>query len=276
VRRLALWGAAFLLVGTACVPPVENDKVLKFDPDLTVMGRIQKTGVMRVGISEGPGPFSSGSGETAEGFTVELAWEVARSLGVDLEILSGTDDEIAAMVSAGDVELAFPLVPITEKALSEHSFSDPYWVGHDKILAFDDSIARAADLAGRTVCQSLEPVTSVPIGELAPGIEEILEVPDPVDCPEVDAIVAPDLRLLGVLDSGTLLDEGLTTAGYGAMVTLENRIFATYVDEQILEAKDEGRWSEWFEAYVSPLTGEDPDPPAMVLEEAAALWPAGG
>ena len=45
------------------------------------------------------------------------------------------------------------------------------------------------------------------------------------------------------------------------MVTLENRIFATYVDEQLLEAKDEGRWSDWFETYVSPLTGEDPIPP---------------
>ena len=273
MRRLALCGAALLLIGSACVPPVENDKVLKFDPDLTVMGRIQEAGVMRVGISEGAGPFSAGLGQTPEGFSVELAQEVATSLGVELELLTGTDEEIATMVTDGDVEIAFPLVPITEKALSEHSFTDPYWVGHEKILAFDAAIEGVADLAGRSVCQSLDPITGVPVEELAPGIDDVTEAADPADCPEVDAIVAPDLRLMGVLASGALLDEGLTTAGYGAMVTLENRIFATYVDEQLLEAKDEGRWSDWFETYVSPLTGEEPDPPSMVLEEAAALWP---
>lgn len=274
MRQVALFLTAVSLVGTACVPPVENDKVLRFDPDLSVMGRIQEAGVMRVGISEGTGPFSAGSGAAPNGFTVELARDVADSLGVELEVLTGTDEELAAMVTSEDVDLVFPLVPITEKALLEHSFSDPYWVGYEQILTFDTAIEGAADLVGRSVCQSLDPITGVPIEDLAPGAE-VTEVPDPADCPEVDAIVAPDLRLFGVLDSGTLLDEGLSTAGYGAMVTLENRIFATYVDEQLLEAKDEGRWSDWVETFVSPLTGEDPDPPSMELEEAAALWPAG-
>lgn len=266
-----------LLVGAACVPPVENDKILRFDPDLAVMGRIQEAGVLKVGISAGAGPFAAGSGETPEGFTVEIAREIAGALGVEIEYVIDTDEALTTMVTTGAVDLAFPLVPITERALSEHSFSDPYWVGHEKILAFDEGIGSVADLEGRTVCQSLDPVTGVPVDELNPGISELIEVDDPAGCPDVDAIVAADLRLLGLLDEGaSLLDEGLSTAGYGAMVTRENRELANYVDEQLGEAKQESRWSDWLALHVSPLTGDDPDPPSMELEEAAALWPAGG
>ncbi|MGH2756395.1 MAG: hypothetical protein ACRDI3_01240, partial [Actinomycetota bacterium] len=45
------------LLLSGCVPPEEsNDRVLRYDPEKTVMGQIQARGVLRVGLPEGTEP----------------------------------------------------------------------------------------------------------------------------------------------------------------------------------------------------------------------------
>ena len=280
-RRLSLGVAALVLAASACVPPVpDNDEVVDFDPVLTGMGRVQEEGVLRVGIPKDAGPFATGSGDEAQGFTVELGKEVAGSLGVDVNFRSGTDEELGAMVDSGAVDLAFPLRPITEKAITKNAFTDPYWISRERVLSFDGGVKEVADLAGKKVCQSIDDITGIPVERLQPDASEVTEVADLAGCPEVDAMVAPDIRLLAQMAPGeslpALVGEEINAVGYGAMTALEDKIFADYVSTQFSEAKTEGRWSAWFGDFISPVTGEaPPDPPGMHLEEAAALYPLG-
>ena len=278
-RKLSLGVAALVLAATACVPPVpDNDEVVEFDPVLTSMGRVQEEGVLRVGIPEDAGPFATGSGDEARGFTVELGKEVAGSLGVDVDFRSGTDEELGAMVDSGTLDLAFPLQPITEKAITKNAFTDPYWIARERVLSFDGGVEEVADLAGKTVCQSIDDITGIPVERLQPDAGKVTEAADLAACPEVDAMVGPDIRLLAQMAPGdalpALVGEEINAVGYGAMTALEDKIFADYVSTQFSEARTEGRWSAWFGDFISPVTGETPpDPPGMHLEEAAALYP---
>jgi hypothetical protein len=42
------------------------------------------------------------------------------------------------------------------------------------------------------------------------------------------------------------------------------------------EAEVEGRWNDWYDAWVAPVTGSsEVEPPQLEAEEAAALFPQG-
>ncbi len=273
MRRLLVPIAALGLALAACVPPVpSNDRLIEFDPITTTMGRIQEDGVLRAGVPDDGGPFSG------TGFARAIAQDAADALGVDLEVVSGSDEQLQAMVDGGEIDVAYPLFPITEKAVRKNAFADPYWVGHQRILAVDPSITDIDDLSGRSVCQSIDDITGVPVEELVGDVTEIVTAPQPSKCPEVDAIVAPDIRLLALLGAdGDLVGEQMTTTGYGAMVGEGDTPFAEYLSTQLAEAKVEGRWRAWYEDFISPLIGGvTPDPPGLHVEEAAALYPVEG
>ena len=124
----------------ACVPPEEsNDKVKAYDPEENVMGQIQQRGVLKVGIPAEFPPFAIVD-ETGppEGFVVDIAELVADALGVEPEFVPAPSDALLDMVAVDEenpeapteVDLAFPMVPITERLVKRSTFSDPYWVGH--------------------------------------------------------------------------------------------------------------------------------------------------
>lgn len=274
--------AAAVTALASCVPPEpSNDIIEDYDPVLTEMGAVQEAGELVVGLEEGPAPFAAGGdGASPDGFTAALGAEVADSLGVEVRYVIAPRAELGALVDSEEVDVAFPLTPISEQALKEHRYSDPYWVGHQRILALAEGVETVGDLAGRPVCASLDEVTGVTLAELKVDAE-VTTAPVPWECPGgVDALVASDIELIGMLAGddvdAELTGEQVTTTGYGAMVAADDGSFATFIDAVFGEAEREGRWAGWYEAYVSSLTGvRPPEPPSMGLEEATALYPAG-
>jgi ABC-type amino acid transport substrate-binding protein len=264
----------------ACVPPVpSNDLIVKYDPLLTTMGAIQERGTLKIGIPEGP-PFGRSVAGADGGFVVAMATDLADSLGVDADFTEASDEELVRLIDSGALDVAYPSIPITEKAFVKHPFADPYWIGHERVLAFDAAIEGIDDLAGRTLCQAIDEVTGVPIAQLQPEVGTVIEVSDLKECSEVDAAIGSDLLLLGLAGEGgslpTLVGPEINTAGYGAMVLQGETSFAAYISVQLSEAKTEGRWAEWYGDFISPILGsEPPDPPGMHAAEAAALYPLG-
>jgi polar amino acid transport system substrate-binding protein len=172
-----------IALATACVPPeVDDDSIPSYDPQETLAGMIQKRGVLIVGVEEDAAPIASVSDGQPEGFTVEMGGWLADGLGVDAEFVSGTTDELATMVSDNEVDVAFPLTPITGAALDEHLFSDPYFVAHQRLLVPESSaIGGVEDLSGHSVCEVLDP-TSVEVAQLNPDVADTRRVSEPVDC----------------------------------------------------------------------------------------------
>lgn len=269
----------------ACVPAEEeNDRIPNFDPEENIMGQIQQDGVLKIGIEADVAPWSALNG-APEGFNVDLGLMVADSLGVAPELTTAERDELAAMVDDGDVHIAFPLIPITEDLLVEHGLTDPYYVAHQRLLVPDGSgIEDVGDLGGRDVCSFANESTGADVGVLNSDIGSVVAATNEDECFEllrrgrVDAITGPDILLLTIQaaeDGYTIVGDQLTTEGYGAVVSRGTGGFDGYVDGIFAEADKELDWTELFDKWVSPVTGEAPPPfPTMNLEEAAALYPA--
>jgi ABC-type amino acid transport substrate-binding protein len=286
---------AIALLLSACVPSEEdNDRIPNFDPEDNIMGQIQEEGVLKIGIDKGAAPWSSvpKTGENVSGapsgFTVELGQLVADSLGVDAQFVAPQDPAtLPGMVDNGEVDIAFPLVPITEDLLVEHGLTDPYWVAHQRLLVPEDSaIDGIDDLAGDSVCSIANEETSVDLELLNPAIADIVLATDEHECLRlirngaVAAVTGPDILLLTIEaadDDLAIVGDQLSTEGYGAFVSRGTGGFDGYVDGIFAEADKELDWTKLYGKWITPITGEDPPPfPTMNLEEAAALFPADG
>ena len=146
---------AILMVG--CVPPEEsNDRIKRYDPEENIMGQIQARGVMRIGIPSDHPPFAIvEEGAEPRGFVVDLGVLAAESLGVEPEFVPAPSEDLLEMIrldpdecgAETELDLAFPMVPITEKMITSFTFTDPYWVGHTRsLLENGNEIDRGPDV----------------------------------------------------------------------------------------------------------------------------------
>jgi ABC-type amino acid transport substrate-binding protein len=285
VQVRILIASIVMVLAVACVPPeVDDDSIPRFDPQETLAGKIQQRGVMVVGVEQDAPPFASSLSGEPEGFTVEMGRWLADGLGVDAEFVTGTTEELATMVSNDEVDVAFPLTPITEKALDEHLFSDPYFVAHQRLLVPSSSpIEGVEDLSGMRVCEFLDD-TGVDLAEVNGEVSETVTATDPVECLEqletgrVDAVSAPDIVLITLAarsdEELKMVGDHLSTAGYGAMVRRNPLGLNTYIDSVFGEADHEGRWSDLYAEWIGPYSGDpEAEPPTLTFEQAAAINP---
>lgn len=318
-RRLIpiLMSLVLVMLGS-CVPAApDNDEFKKFNAATTVMGRIQEAGVLKVGIAYDRPAFATVSPSCAttspcegvEGFVIELAEEVADALKVEIEVLAVPNEELIGLIDAGEADLAFPMVPITEELVRKNSFTDPFIVGHQRMMVPEDLIpsdgsftledlaaSAGADGRSETVCSYTVPGVGIPVDELVEGLT-IRPVAEPGGCGalflkgEIYAAVGHDLGLAGISTflEGTcgqggcpgvpplpqLTGDQLTTEGYGALVPSGEATWRDFVTQVLEESQQEGRWAELYETWLQPLLGGNVlSPPGMTVEEAAALFPA--
>jgi ABC-type amino acid transport substrate-binding protein len=196
-------------------------------------------------------------------------------------------------IGDGKVDVAFPLLPLTEARVRAHSYSDPYWIGHQRILVPEGSgISDVNGLARRSLCDVASQDTGVTLADLVADREEIaipvsIDRPtDPLGCieplrdGEVDAVMGPDVLLityLAELGSGyEIVGEQLTTEGYGPIVRPGKGDFSSFVDSVFAEADREGVWRAYYDEWIAPLTGVAMEFPRMTAEDAASLYPSDG
>jgi ABC-type amino acid transport substrate-binding protein len=284
--RKFLFCAAALVMLAACIPAEPNDDLQRtFDPEDTVMGGIQQRGELIVGVESKVFPLVAclddvGSDCPEGGFAVDLAKEVADSLGVDIRFVSGGTTELIGMPDAGEADLTFPFVPVTGDTVRPLHQTDPYFVAHERLLVKADSdIEQAADLTTEAVCQFGDAGTMVPIDEVNSFVTPIQGSYDECGAMfadgRVEVVVGPDLALAGLAQNadGKVVGDQLNTEGYSAFMEVGASAWVDYVNQVIEEAQQEGRWTEYYDRWIQPGLGESQDPPGMSLEEAAALYP---
>lgn len=281
--RLSAAVAAIALAGGACVPSTGDALEEQIAEDPTML-RIVDRGELTVGIPTDPRGIG-GDAETAGGggsLTAEVAGWVAEALGVEPILEYGTTAEILDGIHAKELDLAFPVMPMTEGAVrsKRRSYTAPYFVAHQRVLLAPGTTV-LDDVA--KMCVFGDARTQTPVEAIVPGIEGIRSN-DGAGCGRlaaagiVDAIAAPDILLFELeadLAGADVLEPAYNTEGYGAVVQFGETSFANFVDAVVANAIDDGRWAAAFETYVSPLTDLDVEPPDLTAEEAAALFPRG-
>ncbi len=243
------------------------------------MGQIQKRGTLIVGLESETPPIADTSAPEPQGFGVDLGRDIAGSLGVEvhfvdaplLDLLDGT-----AGKNDLTIDVAFPVVPLTEVGVFVYAFSDPYFVGHQRLL-----MPVGVGLGpGSLICIVDDPWATAD----RRWLDSVAEVTGPLPAEEclamlasgtADAATATDVvltRMAGDLASFEIVGEELSTEGYGVAVRDDLPGLAEYVNTVLAEAEVEGRWDEWYERWFEARLGPA-EPPTLTAEDAAALYP---
>lgn len=280
---------AVALVISACIPPEPDDDVIvNYDPEETVMGEIQERNELVVGVpldSEPFGTFATGFGDL-----------IRDALGVETTgIVHLPPEELLRAPEEGTVDISFPLIAITEKQVRRHTFTDPIYIAHQRLLVHAGSpIAQVTDIEG-PVCQFVRrEVNEVSPGEfvtmdIGANLNEIdptvtaFESPDPTSCTKdllagkLDAVSASDWLLYPLLKTNPgalkIVGDDLTTEAYGAVVESGASGWSDFVNGVLAEADAEGDWQKIYDDAFGELAEEDVTYPDMTVEEAAALYP---
>lgn len=296
--RTKILACALALAFAACVPATSEEE--EFGEN-SPMAAIQAEGTMVIAVPPDSPPFSSGGADgDPQGFVVDLGRHLAEALDVEAAFVEAPSDEMARLVAGDDdreigdeqAHAAFPLTTITnqiykvESRTMGYDATTPFFVAHQRLLVPQAStIETVEDLSGRSVCSLVDPELGVPIEDLEPGAE-VEEASVPRDCAAVlrkgdaDAVAGDEVDLLAVLadledaepgGSYEIVGEQTTTQGYSPYVV---RGMAGFASDVFTDVKADGRWSAAYDKWIAPLSGvEDVDPPALTLEEAAAMYP---
>lgn len=282
MHRLIALVVPLLLLG-ACIPPEPDDDLIRnFDPEETVMGTLQERGELRIGIDEQFVPPRNNSGGVFS-FAKSLAEEVGRSLGIPQDgwtISVASTSALMQGIEDDTFDVVFPFLPVTEKRIKSlrptHSFTDPYLVAHQRLL-----VPHEAGEGMERVCSFADAETAA---DLTLVVEDaVVASGRPATCGEalaagrVDAVTGPDIVLAGIaaaLPELEVVGDQLNTEGYAAVVEAGAGAWTDYVGQVMEEAQQEGRWTDYFTAYLTPGLQEEQGPPGMSVEEAAALFPS--
>jgi ABC-type amino acid transport substrate-binding protein len=278
---------AFIL--SACIPPEpEDDLIVNYDPEETVMGAIQERGQLLVGTPEGRDPFDD--------FTFGFGRLIANALGVKARRVPLPPEELITAPDEGIVDISFPLIAVTEKRVRRFAFTDPIYVAHQRLLVREGSgIEQVDDLTG-LVCQFIsrevhmvrkDPPTFQwsPVGVNVKGLNPDITVIEPTQTEsclkdlrvgDLEAITAADW-LLYPAKAGTpglsIAGDDLTTEAYGGVIASGASAWKDFIDRVLSEAGEEGDWQRLYDEWFGPVTDENVTYPDMTVEEAAALFP---
>ncbi len=149
-----------------------------------------------------PMGFKDGSGEYV-GFDIDLATEVAKRLDLELKLQPVDWDSKAIELDAGNIDLIWNGLSITDDNKKDMLFSDPYMNNRQIILVMASSgITSIADLAGKTVAAQVESSAMSAINaqpEVKATFGSLIESPDYVEAlmelkqGSVDAVVIDEI-----------------------------------------------------------------------------------
>ena len=104
------------------------------------LARAKATGVLRVASTLDNPPFSTYDDQKRpSGFDIALITDLARRLGLGVDINDFTFDNLGSALAQGEADAAIAAISITPERASQLSFTNAYYVGQDGILAAPDS-----------------------------------------------------------------------------------------------------------------------------------------
>ena len=257
--RIAMYSIALLLLTTGVWAGGAQES------DQTTLAKIEEQGSFVLGLDDSfpPMGFRGESGDIV-GFDIDLGREVAKRMGVELELRPVDWDGVILSLNKGDIDMIWNGMTITESRQEKIDFSKPYLANRQIIIVANDSnLSSKADLAGKTVgvqmgSSSEEAISGEP--EVRESFEELKKYADNVvalldlKAGRTDAVVVDEI--MGRYYIGKrpgeykVLNEDFGREEYGIGFRQEDDDFRKKVDAILKEMNEDGTTAEiskkWF------------------------------
>jgi polar amino acid transport system substrate-binding protein len=140
---------------------------------------IAKAGSIKIGIFEDFPPFASlGSDMAIQGYDVDVANIIAKSLGVKADLVGITGQNRIPYLSEGKVDLLLSIGFSDERA-QVVDFTDPYAPYYIAVMGAEEvAVANAADLKGKTIAVNRGTLEDTEVTKVAPEGADIQRYSD--------------------------------------------------------------------------------------------------
>lgn len=150
---LALAIMLFAFTGCANTNDSGNSDKTDSQKEATAWNKIKEKGVIVMATSPDYPPFETvDDNGNVVGFDIDLAYEIAKELGLEIDLKEMSFETIITAVQNGQVDIGVSGFSITPERLESVDMTDPYLVGGQVILTTKDSgINGPEDLNGEKV-----------------------------------------------------------------------------------------------------------------------------
>lgn len=262
---LVLVIAAFLLAacggGSTEEDPTTDDAAGSGGSKGDLLSKVQEEGKLIVG-TEGTYPpftFHDDSGELT-GFDVEIAREVGKRLGVEVEFLETQWDAIFAGLDASRFDMVANQVGINEERQASYDFSDPYITSTAVLVVAEgnEEIQSFEDLKGKLSAQSLTSnyaETARSYGAEIEGVEGFNQAIELLNSGRVEATVNDNLTVLDFLKQRPdadieIVDEADDAAQSALLFRKDSGAIIEEANKALAEMIEDGTYDEiserWF------------------------------
>ncbi|ABS60905.1 basic amino acid ABC transporter substrate-binding protein [Fervidobacterium nodosum] len=195
------------------------------------------------------------------GFDIDIAMELAKRLGVKLEIVSLPFDSLIPALQQGKIDLAIAGMTITKERAKVVDFSKPYFEANQAIVVRKDSKfepKKLEDLVGQKVAVQLgttgdlvvSDITGINVVRFQKFTDAFLELQNG----RVDAVVLDEapakayVKKFSKFSISSIVDTGET---YGIAVKKGNKELLNFVNQTLDIMKGSGQYNKllqkWFE-----------------------------
>lgn len=266
-KMLTFLAAALLLLLTVLGQP----QTTQADTQSAQIQKIQKAGVLKVGVKQDVPNFGYYSAETGkyEGMEIDIARKIAKSLDVKIEFTPVTAQTREAVMDNGQVDLVIATYTITPERQASYSFSTPYYTDEVGFLVNKSSgISNIADLNGKTIGVSQGSTTKVAIEEYGKAHNLSFKFVQLGSYPElavslyakrIDAFSVDKSILSGYRSEKTkILSGGFNTQLYGIATKKSNTEVTSYINNLINKWSKDGSLQKIYKKYdLKPATTDN-------------------
>ena len=261
-RRWVLWGGAAVLalfIAVAAIRLARGDSLLPFGGGDETWARIQREGVLRVGMDASYPPFElADEAGRFSGYDVDLATALAEEWGVTPVFVNIHFDGLYDALRTEKVDLIVSALPYDRTLTRDVLYSGSYFnAGQVLVAPATTGITGTASLAGRTVAVELGAEGHQLLRRLVRDDGLALEIIPCRETAEVVALLAAgaaDATVCDRVTAETYLAENGDLAIVGPPLTDEPYVIATRMGaSQVIEAVDvalnawraDGRLDAW-------------------------------
>ena len=220
--------------------------------------------------------FRNPTTDEVEGFDADMGRAVAEELGVEPKFVEAISANRIPFLQEDKVDIVFSTLTINDERKKQIDFSEVYYVAQQSFLTRKGESMTVESAANKKVCSAKGSTSELNLPAIQPDVEMVLQdaysqCVQLLRNEQVDAVTTDDVILLQFTkadpDAFELSEDTFSTEPYGAGIKKGREDFVDLVNGVINDMKEDGRWADLYEKWVTSVTGEDPPEPPTGDEE---------